>query len=774
MHISVRELVQYIHRSGDLESTFFGISNSVDGIRAHQKIQNSRPDLYESEVYVSHTIQANNYELQINGRIDGVFNFQDHVIIEEIKSTTRNINDFEEKKSNLHWGQAKCYSYIYAVQNSLENVETQLTYYHLETGEIREFKESYTLNDLESFFNELVTEYLEWADLVVIWQMERDISVKKLLFPYASYRKGQREMAVDVYLAVKNKTQLIVQAPTGIGKTMAAVFPSVKALAEGATNKIFYLTARTTGRNAAEKAFEELNKTGLKIKTITLTAKKKICFNHEVTCNGDECEYAKGYYDRIGHTLKDTFSTDIFSREIIEKMSRKYRVCPFELSLDLSIWADCIICDYNYAFDPKVYLRRFFEETGDYTFLVDEAHNLVDRSREMFSAKLYKQVFLDQRRLLKKELPEIFKCMGKINTWFLKALKRIETTGAPVSEKDEPVTLYPHLRKFVKAAERWLSLNIKTPFREELLELYFEVTGFLKISEQYDSGYATCFEKKDNDLEVKLFCIDPSEHLEKALKRSSSTVFFSATMTPTHYFKKIFGCTESSYELILPSPFPKENLCLVVSDRISTLYKEREKTKSQVTNVISSLVTSGKGNYLIFFPSYKYMMMIFELFSKTCPDIEAIIQSPEMTENDRQVFIEQFTTDNTRTLAGFAVMGGIFGEGIDLVGDRLTGAVIVGVGLPGISLERDLIRDHFTDNYKSGFEYAYLYPGINRVLQATGRVIRTEKDRGIVVLIDERYSTLKYKSLMPEEWNQMFVRNKNELETALKKFRQDK
>ena len=767
----MRTLIEHVFRSGDLELQFQGSVRPLEAIRAHQQIQNSRPESYLPEAPVTYQIETDHFLLEINGRIDGVFSKPDTVVIEEIKTTTRPLTYFERHENAVHWGQLKSYAFMYAMEHALKEIETQLTYYQMDTGETLEFHRRFTITQLKDFFQEVVTRYLEWTRTVIAWGRLRDESIRDLKFPFFEFRPGQRKMAVAVYRAIKNNDQFIVQAATGIGKTMAAVFPAAKTIGEGINPKIFYLTARTTGQAAAEKALDVLRDDGLRMKSITLTAKDKICPNPDSACTGDECEFARGYYDRIHDALREMFNQDAFTRNTVDRIAREFVVCPFEFSLELSLWADCIICDYNYAFDPRVFLRRFFlEEHGEYTFLIDEAHNLVDRSREMFSAEIEKQKFLEVRRSVKKELPQIYKRLGKINSWMLKARKKCEVSGNLFSEKEPPVDLFPLLRDFLKTAERWLSLNLKTPFRDGLLELYFSVSGFLRVSEQYNESYATCYEAVEKDLRVKLFCIDPSLQLADALRRCRAAVFFSATMTPATYFKKILGCEETAGELILPSPFPKENLGLFISDRVSTLYRHRNKTKPEVSQMLLSFIKQKKGNYFLFFPSYEYMMMVHAVFETDSQETETIVQTPGMTEFEREAFLGRFQVANPETLVGFAVMGGIFGEGIDLVGDRLSGVAIVGVGLPKICLERELIRAYFTENSRSGFEYAYLYPGINRVLQAAGRVLRSENDRGAVLLIDQRFSTIRYKSLFPRQWHPVMVKNGGQFANVLKKF----
>jgi len=511
---------------------------------------------------------------------------------------------------------------------------------------------------------------------------------------------------------------------------------------------------------------------GLRIKSLTITAKDKICFKPDSACSPDECEYARGYFDRIDDAEEQFFNEDCLSRAAIEQIASTFMVCPFEFSLGLSLMADVIICDYNYVFDPRVYLRRFFlEEENDFILLIDEAHNLVDRSRDMFSAEIFKQTFLDTRKILKEDLPNIYKKLGSINSGLLKCRKKCDEEGTNIIvEKDGPADLMPSLRGFLKAAEEWFALNIVLPFKDALLELYFSVRTFAKILEEYDETYRTIYEVVGKDLRLKLFCIDPSARLSRTFSKNRAAVFFSATMSPPHYFKRLFGCKEGTRNIEIPSPFPPENLCLVIYSGVSTLYKNREATKASAAGLINPVLDSKKGNYFLFFPSYAYMKMVTELFESEKNDFEIIVQNPGMTRGERDNFLSRFSTGNDTTLAGFAVMGGIFGEGIDLTGDRLSGAVIYGVGLPGISPERDIIRSYFTETDQAGFEYAYLYPGINRVLQAAGRVIRSENDRGVVVLVDDRYKSYRYKSLFPVNWKPVVVNAESGLAQVLGEF----
>jgi DNA excision repair protein ERCC-2 len=770
--ISVRAFVEHLLRQGDLSSVFdlSSRTSGYNGLRAHQKIQKSRPDSYLSEVPVFYRIDNESLTLDIQGRVDGVYRQNGSIVIEEIKTTRRDLDNFIAEQNSLHWAQVKTYAAMYSLENNIDSIQLQLTYCQLETGEIKTFSQEVTKDKLYLFFLDLTSQYLDWMERIESWQSARNEVILNTNFPFSSYRLGQLQMVEDVSHTIQNQEQMIIQAPTGTGKTIAALFPAVKALAQGHVDKIFYLTARTTGRVIAEKTLMELNTKGLQIKFVTLTAKEKICFNPDKTCTGDECPYAKGYYDRLAEARESLFRQDEFTRETILEIAEFYEICPFEFSLDLSLWVDCVICDVNYAFDPRVYLKRFFLENSiNCTFLIDEAHNLVDRSREMFSARVNKGSFLELRRKLDNKKSEIYSLIGEINNTLL---ERKQALGDEVYawDKDCPEDLLSLLRRLGLSLERKVTANPKSSLNQILLDHYFKVNWFCKVADMYDENYVTCLEQKGKDLTVKLFCVDPSAHLSAALERTNSAVLFSATITPMSYFAQILGCREDVQKRILPSPFPPENLCLLASKSVSTLYRHRSHTKNDLAKTIGSLVEAKKGNYLVFFPSYAYMDMVFPLYEQLFPHHRMLVQTQGMSEDERLNFLEHFSFENNSTLVGFVVMGGIFGEGIDLMGDRLSGAVVVGVGLPGLSLERELIRVHFEEKQMPGFNYSYLYPGINRVFQAAGRVIRSEEDRGAILLVDTRYSLPQYASLFPSDWQVRFIRNEKQMGQILDRF----
>lgn len=764
--VSVRTLVEFVLRQGDLQTGVTGGSRMVEGIHAHQFLQKKRGSEYQPEVTLRITYHEEDFILEIHGRADGLFKKESGICIEEIKSTTLDLELIDESYSLLHWAQAQCYAYILADQEKLTQVEVQLTYIQLDSHDTKTFTRVHSFEELEEFFLNLVQHYLAWARRMSSWAELRNTSIGDLQFPYPSYRPGQRELVVAAYKTIKEGKRLFAQAPTGIGKTFGTIFPALKSLAEGLGTPVFYLTAKTMTRTVAEKSLATLQSQGLSLKRLTLTAKDKICFCPESACTPEECTYAKGYYDRVGQAVEEMFKGDAWDREHIEQCARDHAVCPFEFSLDLANWADFIICDYNYVFDPRVYLKRFFLEGGDYTFLVDEAHNLVDRAREMFSAELKKEEFLHLKYVVQEDETTLAKRLQTVNNHLVKLRKK----GLEV-EKEAPISMYSSLEKFLKEAEKVFKKEESPAWMERLTELYFKTLGFLRTAESYDEHYVTYYRNSEQEFVVKLFCVDPSKRLAEGLDRGRAAVLFSATLSPIEYFIQILGGEMTSYKLKLGSPFPSENLCLMVHNRISTKYNQRASTMGEVAEAIAAVVQAKTGNYLVYFPSYDYLHEVLQRFQGLCPELRVLSQTIGMTEEAREEFLEAFQSDPAETLVGFALMGGIFGEGVDLTGDRLSGAIIVGVGLPQIGPEREIIRSHFETSHQLGFEFAYMYPGMNKVLQAVGRVIRTEKDRGVVLLIDERFSRTAYKKLFPKEWKLVqYVGDKEQIHPILDEF----
>jgi DNA excision repair protein ERCC-2 len=773
--VSVTSLVEFVLQSGDLTIGGFQKRDRAQlGTQGHKHVQRSRPEDYKTEVEIAYRVEDADPPLEVQGRIDGLYAGREPVIIEEIKTTTLSLELIDKQHNLQHWAQAQCYAYMYTRRHQLSGVTIHLTYYHLDSKKGKTFARHYPQAELENFFINLITPYLEWFRKVHAWQAGRNLSIQELVFPYDKYRPGQREMAVAVYKAIRGSDHLFVQSPTGVGKTIAALFPAVKALGQGLAAKIFYLTAKTSGRSVAEKALDDMRHANLCLSSVTLTAKEKICFCPPVNCDPDLCVFARDYFSKVKRALEEMDKHQAFTRPVIEEIAQRYQVCPFEFSLDLALWVDCIICDYNYVFDPRVYLRRFFDlSTEPYIFLVDEAHNLPDRARSMYSAELDKKTVLELQRMLKPPLPGMAAKVNTINKILLEIRKACKAEGKEaLVEHELPETLLKAIREFYQQAEDWLVLNQATAFRQELLEFYFLCSNFLRTAEYFDTFYVSYFERQgQSNLRAKLFCLDPAPLLAARLERGRSTIFFSATLLPMDYFMKLLTGEADHPKRIFSSPFPLENVNLLIHNGISTKYTQRADSYDVIASVIASVCSTHVGNYLVFFPSYAYLSAVLERLKERLPERMLLVQDRGMSEEARDTFLARFSASNPETLVGLAVMGGVFGEGIDLVGEQLIGAIVVGVGVPQVGLERDLIKDYFDHQNVSGFAYAYQYPGFNRVLQATGRVIRTETDRGVIVLIDERFTHARYRRLFPTHWQGFeVVQSSDEVKEKLIRF----
>ena len=773
IRISVRSLVEFILREGDIDNR---VSGSMEkdamllGGKIHRKIQSRMGTNYTAEVPLKIQMPCDGFVLQIEGRADGVLKDDGKVLIDEIKGILRSLEHLEAPVP-VHLAQAKCYAYIYAVQNSLKCIDVQMTYCQMETEEIRRFCQEFEFQELHTWFQDLVTQYEKWAKFEIEWRNVRNDSIRQIEFPFP-YREGQRDLVASVYRTILRKKKLFIQAPTGVGKTMATVFPAVRAVGEGLGEKIFYLTAKTIMRTVAEQAFSLLKEKGLLYKTITLTAKEKICFCEEAECNPDACPYAKGHFDRVNDAVFDliTHSGD-WSREVLEEQAKKHMVCPFEMSLDVSNWADAVICDYNYAFDPQAHLKRFFSESGkgEYLFLIDEAHNLVERGREMYSASLYKEDLLEVRKLVKAEDPKLAKGLSECNQQFLELKRECEHYQILKSVSHIALKLMNVLSKL----EDYLEECKDAEKKKRVLDFYFAVRSFLNIHDIMDENYVIFSEMmEDGRFQIKLFCVNPAVNLQNYLEQGNSTIFFSATLLPVHYYKKLLSVEKDDYAVYAHSSFPQENKFLFIGTDVSTRYTRRgESTYQRFARYIAVMAEQKKGNYMAFFPSYRFLEEVHTCFLE-CVDheVDSICQVSYMDEEQREEFLEEFEQEREKSLVAFCVMGGIFSEGIDLTEDKLIGAVIAGTGLPQVCTEREILKQYFNAADMDGFDYAYLYPGMNKVLQSAGRVIRTESDRGVILLLDDRFRAMRYREVFPREWQQYQLGSVKNLEQEIRTF----
>ena len=767
VRISVRNLVEFILRNGDLVSGS-GTSDKeamLKGSRLHRKIQKQMGSHYQPEVSLKKDTEYDDLILRVEGRADGIFLQDEQFCIDEIKGVYKKLELMEEPVL-VHRAQALCYAWIYLDAHDLEKIDIQMTYAHLDTEVIKRFRETLTRAELKQWYEELTDSYHKWLAYQIEWRKKRNESMENLEFPF-EYRKGQRKMVSGIYHAISKKEQIFIQAPTGVGKTMSAVFPAVRAIGQGMAETVFYLTARTITRTVAQDAFEILRDRGLLFKVITITAKEKLCFCDKPECDPEKCPYA------INDAVYELWTTEqSFDRETLLRHAQKWQVCPFEMSLDLAVWMDGVICDYNYVFDPNVYLKRFFGEnvSGNYLFLIDEAHNLVDRGREMYSASISLDDVIETRKFVKPYSQKLWKKLGKVK----KQLEELRENCGEWKVEENAGVLPISLLSVQGELDQLLEEPPAQEVVDGILDFYFAVRNFLNISELLDDNYVvyTAFDENGR-FYMKLFCVNPAENLQKYLDKGNSTVFFSATLLPLQYYRKMLSTRSENFGMYVESPFEQKKRCLMICRDVSSKYTRRGYEEyRKIAEYIARMSWQKKGNYMVFFPSYRLMEDVYQVYQDefSVSWVRCISQHASMTELEREEFLEEFTEETEETLVGFCVMGGIFSEGIDLIGDRLIGAAVVGTGLPQVNCEREILKGYYDEKGEQGFDYAYRYPGMNKVLQAAGRVIRTKEDTGAILLMDERFLNRDYRNLFPREWNDACTCTLGNVEKHLQAF----
>ena len=774
VRISVRALVEFVLRSGDIDNRRSGAAQKdamAAGTRIHKKIQKRMGGNYRAEVPLKYAAldEEEDIELLVEGRADGIFEEDGIVTIDEIKGVYMDLERLTEPVA-VHMAQAMCYGYFYCCDRNLDGVRIQLTYCNLETEEIRRFHEDRSKEELEAWFRSVIHEYFKWARYLCHHELQRNQSISGLEFPFP-YREGQRDLAVAVYKTISRKKRLFIQAPTGIGKTLSTIFPAVQAMGAGKASKVFYLTAKTITRTVAEEAFRILRSRGLVFTAVTITAKEKLCPMEKAECNPEACPYAKGHFDRVNEAVFDILHLEQeMDRETVLRYAEKYRVCPFEFCLDISSWTDGIICDYNYVFDPNVRLKRYFADgaSGDYLFLVDEAHNLVSRAREMYSASVYKEDFLEVKRIIKGKSPRLERQLDRCNKLLLSMKRECgdwqlleDVTGLAAGI----MTTFSYMETFMEEFPEF-------PERETVLDFYFCLRDFLNVYEELDGHYRIYEEnREDGSFLVRLFCVDPSRLLSGCMDQGASTILFSATLLPVRYYKTLLSGNQEDYAVYVNSPFPEENRLLMVAEDVSSRYTRRSPSEyRKVADYIRIVTQSRPGNYMVFFPSYQYMGEIEEILEEEPLKADLLVQGQGMGEAEKAEFLEEFEKERSHSLAAFCVMGGVFSEGIDLKEERLIGVIVVGTGLPMVCVEQEVLKGYFDETEEKGFDFSYQYPGMNKVLQAAGRVIRTPEDRGVILLLDDRFLRRDHLELFPREWEHFQVVNRGNAARCLEDY----
>lgn len=766
VRLSVREFVEFLGRAGDIDlrvaSGLTDVKRMQLGSKIHRKLQKEAGGLYTPEVPLKLERKSSceltgreiPYTLCIEGRADGIIEDDDGLMIDEIKTVERDVSDIKEPVA-VHLAQAKVYAAIVAQEDDLEKIRVQMRYVQTQTLHIKRFETAYTKEELETWLHEQLDAFKRWGDFAIQERSLRQASIAGLPFPYP-YRPGQRDLIVLVYRSIEAKKRLFIQAPTGTGKTLATLYPAVQAIGQGQAQRVLYLTAKTITRTVAEQAFELMRKNGLHFRTVTITAKEKLCPQEEVNCDPEHCPRAKGHFDRVNDCLFALLSRfKNIDRSALLQMAEEYKVCPYELAMDAADWADGIIGDYNYGFDPEASLTRFFAEgAGSSIMLVDEAHNLVDRARTMYSAKISKEAVLSARRALKKISGSkiVIDALFEVNNWLLLAGKRLEDEPN-VLTKDEALDFSEWLLDLDGALLSFLTKHRQFSGRDEVLLFFFGVHHFCGVSSGFDHGYLWYLSKEGKDVIFHAFCVDPSSQLKKRMEVARSVILFSATLLPVRYFKEMLTGEVNDTAVYAKSIFPSRNKQVFVASDVSSLYKERSQDMyKRIAEYIVRTVRAKRGHYIAYFPSYAFLAAVREQIKEE-HGTQILVQERDMDEEHREAFLHAFREQDHKSLLGLCVMGGAFAEGIDLKHDGLIGVLVVGTGLPQLSRENDLLRTFFDEQGKDGFAYAYTYPGMNNCLQAAGRVIRTEEDRGVIVLLDRRFLTARYRALYPREWD---------------------
>ncbi len=795
VELSVFELCHYALQSGNLDLRMggrFSAERAAIGREVHRKLQATAGAMYDAEAALSNTTFFHNISFEVSGRADGIIRAGvNDFTVDEIK--TVNAKAFALPPSPKHDAQVKCYAYFLCRERNLSEIKTRLTYYRLEDGKLKHSIQTHSFEELKRFYFDLLSRIEYRANILIERENALLPSVHSGRFPYSFVRNGQDIMLKECYRDIRAGKRLFIQAPTGTGKTVSSLYPAMRALGEGHCDKIFYLTAKASTRREAYRAAADIFKAGTHLRTMVLGAREQLCKNDAAKrdpvgisrhCNPQDCPLAVGFYDKLGAALCELLSTQKgYSISAVEAVAKKYGICPYEFQLELAEFCDTVICDYNYVFDPQIYLRRFFEESAvaqnRYVFLIDEAHNLGDRACDMYSVVLQNS-----------QIESVLSILPEAEEKLRKALKRVEVTMHGMIRLCEENTTcdesgVPHgyyltrnpMEQFVRMiceTRAVVEARVHTchgePFEDALAVLSSALKRFEVITEYYDERFLTFVELHGEEITVRLICLDPSQVLGACLERAYSAVLFSATLTPTDYFADILGGGKGAVRISLPSPFDPRRTCVAIVPSVSTRYEDRETSYKKIASLIAATASGKKGNYIVYFPSYDYMEKVWKLFAERYKNVQTVVQKKGMTYAEKEAFLEAFAADG-RLRIGFCVLGGSFSEGVDLPGNRLIGTVIVGTGIPGISNERNILKEYYDITRENGFDYAYTYPGMNRVLQAAGRVIRREEDAGVIVLIDDRYDTERYRALFPEHWqNLQYAGNAPELAEVIADF----
>lgn len=774
---------------GDIERRATSAArHTPEGARAAKEIAHSAKSGYERSPVICDSVTLDLLEYCITCTPDAVINDASGITVElhiETRGETEfaSVGDLPQKEA-----EGIITAFFLSLKSGKIPISVKINRINYFTGNVCSREQGYSFAELENRLRDILKAASQLTSLFVKTKTEGFNSAEEIKFPYADMRSGQRDFTNEAYSAIRRGERLLVNAPTGIGKTMSALYPAIKALKKCDTERIFYFTSKGTAARAALSALSKLSEKGLKLRAIGLSAKNRLCSKlHRGVCpqgcSPEHCKYASGHYTRAKDAIASLLAHTVTTPEDILKTAELYRVCPHELSLDYSLFCSVIVCDYNYLFDPSAYLRRYFPGSkNDSIFLLDEAHNLPDRVRSMYTKEFSSEPLeallhhpdIEYRLSFKQSATSLKSLMKKLRKLCAEN-SHIDAKGIEygASAQSQPIGIFSQeLEKFQFECDKLLlhPEQLSPDVRGSVSALQKAAHEYILCEGLTDNGVAHTVLYSGDTTQMAVRCLDPSEIIDEKLSYARSAVLFSATLEPMEYFAHLTGCSDCNM-LQLPSPYERENFCVAVMDKISTRYEHREATLSDVLDVIVTTVEARSGNYFVFSPSYEYSKRICDAFAKKMPDAKVLYQSSGMTYSERQKFLSEFENEGSGTTVGFCVMGGVFSESVDLPGKKLIGCIIIGNGAGAVTPERELLQEFYQNKYENGYEYAYTYPGMNRVLQAAGRVIRDDGDRGVAILIDDRYSSEVYRSLMPEHWHSLkYVGNKETLAALLRIF----
>jgi DNA excision repair protein ERCC-2 len=740
--IAVRALCEFAAKRGDLDLRFTPSPTAQEGILGHTLVAKNRQAPYQSEI----TLKGRFEHLEVKGRADGYD--PDLNQLEEVKTYRGYVENIAASHRALHWAQAKVYAWLMCLELGLSEMNVALVYFSIDTETETFLVEQHSAQELKVHFEALCSVFLTWATKELAHQLAHKIFANQVSFPFAELHAGQRVLAESVFKAATLGRSLIAQAPTGIGKTIGTLFPALKSGTKE-PHKIFYLAAKTSGRAMALSALESLGGNRAGLRTLELVAKEKSCVHPDKACHGDSCPLAKGFYDKLPAARETAVMQPMLTKDVTHAVATTHGVCPYYLSQEMVRWVDVIVCDYNYYFDLNAMLYSLtVNNQWKVHLLVDEAHNLPDRARAMYSAELSDQSL----KALVSEMPDsLKKDVDRFRRVWRKLFKEQTEAIAIISEVPEKMVVA--LNKLLAAISTVLADDtINHAIENPAMQAFFlECLHFQKMLALFDQHFfVEANLEQIKDWRLRIHNVLPAPMLRTRFEAAYSVSLFSATLNPTHAYKALLGLPENTVEIDVISPFSFDQLQVQITPNISTRFKDREKSLSLLVNTISQQYQILPGNYLAFFSSFDYLQQASNQMAISHPNVPVWTQTRGMSESERDAFLERFTEQSQGI--GFAVLGGAFSEGIDLIGGRLIGAFIATLGLPQFNRINDEMRLRMDTLLGNGYDYIYLYPGLQKVVQAAGRVIRTTSDRGVLFLLDDRFASKQVKPLLPQWW----------------------